>query len=158
MRNNQPVTHIEYQVPPGSAIISHTDFKGTITFVNEDFIAASGFSRAESVGAPHNIVRHPDIPPGVFRDAWATIAAGRPWQGIVKNRRKNGDYYWIKATMSPLPDGTGYMSVRVRANASDVAAAEALYARRRADPSIRLDQGQLVGAACPDGLRVPSEP
>lgn len=57
------------------------------------------------MGQPHNIVRHPDMPPEAFRDLWATLKAGRPWQGLVKNRRKDGDHYWVKATATPKPGG-----------------------------------------------------
>ena len=143
MRNNQPVTRAEFVIRPGSAIISHTDLSGRITFVNDDFVEASGFIADEVVGQPHNLVRHPDMPPEAFRDAWSTIKAGRPWQGMVKNRRKDGGFYWVKATMSPLPDGSGYMSVRVKPTADQVRQAEALYERMRADANLRLNEGQV---------------
>ena len=146
MRNNQPVTQQEFVIRPGSAILSHTDLKGRITYVNDDFLEASGFQADELIGQSHNIVRHPDMPPEAFRDAWHTIQAGRPWQGMVKNRRKDGGFYWVKATMTPLPDGTGYMSVRVRPTADQVRAAEALYARMQAGETVRLDQGQVHAA------------
>jgi aerotaxis receptor len=84
MRNNQPVTQREYVVRPDSAIISHTDLKSLITYVNDDFLEASGYSREESLGQPHNLLRHPDMPTEAFRDIWATIQSGRPWQGLVK--------------------------------------------------------------------------
>jgi len=142
MRINQPVSQKECPVPDQAAIISRTDAKGIITHVNDDFVALSGFTRAELVGQPHNIVRHPDMPPEAFRDLWDTLQAGRPWTGVVKNRCKNGDHYWVKATATPTPDG-GYMSVRVKPSRDEVRAAEALYARMRQDPSIRLEGGQL---------------
>ncbi len=148
MRQNLPVTQNEYPIPDGSAIISHTDLKGHITFCNEEFVVASGFSRPEVIGQPHNILRHPDMPPEAYRDMWATLERGLPWSGIVKNRRKNGDFYWVKATATPLADRSGYMSVRVKASRTEIAAADALYARMRADAGIRLEQGQLA----PTGL------
>jgi len=144
MRNNQPVTQREYVVRADSAIISHTDLKSLITYVNDDFLEASGYSREESLGQPHNLLRHPDMPTEAFRDIWATIQSGRPWQGLVKNRCKDGGFYWVKATISPLPDGSGYMSVRVKPDTEEVRQAEALYARMRGDSSIRLEEGQLV--------------
>lgn len=144
MRNNQPVTNTEFEVRSGSAIISHTDKKGIITFVNDDFVEASGFPREESLGKPHNIVRHPDIPEEVFRDAWVTIKSGRPWQGIVKNRRKDGGFYWVKATITPLPDDSGYVSVRIRATRDEIAQASALYSKMRSNNSIRLDEGHVM--------------
>ena len=143
MRNNQPVTQREYDFPADIAIVSHTDEKGRITFVNDDFCAVSGYTEAELLGQPHNIVRHPDMPAEAFRDLWETIKAGRPWTGVVKNRCKNGDHYWVRATVTPRPGG-GYTSVRVKPSREEIAAAEALYARMRQDPSIRLHMGEVA--------------
>ncbi len=143
MRNNQPITQKEYVLPEGSVIISYTDLKGLITHANEDFIEASGFSRDELMGKPHNIVRHPDVPVEAFRDLWDTIQNGRPWEGIVKNRRKNGDHYWVKATATPLPDNSGYMSVRIAPTREEIKSAESLYAAMRKNPNIRLAGGLL---------------
>ncbi len=142
MRNNQPVTGREFDYPNDIAIISHTDDKGRITFVNDDFCIVSGFTQEELIGQPQNIVRHPDMPPEAFRDLWATIKAGRPWVGIVKNRCKNGDHYWVRASVTPRPGG-GYTSVRVKPSREEIAAAEALYARMRQDPSLRLNEGKV---------------
>ena len=119
MKNNQPVTQKEYVVRQDCAIISHTDASGNITYVNDDFVEYAGFERPELIGKPHNIIRHPDMPKEAFRDMWATLKSGRAWQGIVKNRRANGDHYWVKATATPLPDG-GYMSVRLKATAQEI--------------------------------------
>jgi PAS domain S-box-containing protein len=144
MRNNQPVSGREHPFPQGRTVISYTDLKGQITSANEAFIELSGFTREELIGQPHNLVRHPDMPEEAFRDLWDTLKQGRPWTGLVKNRRKNGDHYWVRAYASPLADGTGYVSVRVAATRQEVAAAEELYARMRRDSSIRLDEGQVV--------------
>lgn len=105
MRINQPVTQQEYPVRDDVVIVSHTDKKGVIKYVNDDFCEYAGMTREELIGQPHNVIRHPDMPPEVFRDLWETIQSGHPWQGVVKNRRKNGDHYWVKATVAPLPDG-----------------------------------------------------
>ncbi|MGQ9660692.1 MAG: methyl-accepting chemotaxis protein [Thermochromatium sp.] len=140
MRNNQPVTGVERQYADDIAIISHTDEKGRITFINDDFVEVSGFTAEELIGQPHNIVRHPDMPSEAFRDLWETVKAGRPWAGIVKNRCKNGDHYWVRASVTPKIGG-GYMSVRVKPTREEIAAAETLYARMRQDPSIRLRDG-----------------
>src|SRR3989339_565303 len=113
MRNNQPITQREHVIPDDAVIISHTNEKGIITDVNPDFLEASGYTREELIGQPHNLLRHPDMPAEGFRDLWATLGNKRAWTGIVKNRRKNGDYYWVKATVTPTPDGH-YMSVRVK--------------------------------------------
>ncbi|MGD9521027.1 MAG: methyl-accepting chemotaxis protein [Tepidiphilus sp.] len=143
MRLNLPVTQNEYPVRDDVVIVSHTDRKGRITFVNDDFCEYAGMTREELLGQPHNVIRHPDMPPEAFRDLWATIKAGDVWQGIVKNRRKNGDHYWVNATVAPLPDGSGYMSIRLKPPAEEKAAAESLYARMRAGESLRLERGRL---------------
>ncbi len=143
MRINQPVTQQEYPVRDDVVIVSHTDKEGVIKYVNDDFCEYAGMTREELIGQPHNVIRHPDTPPEVFRDLWETIQSGHPWQGVVKNRRKNGDHYWVKATVAPLPDGSGYMSIRLKASPEEIAAAQALYARLNADPSLRLERGQL---------------
>ena len=143
MRNNQPLSSNEQRFGSDVAIISHTDEKGRITFVNDDFVAISGFTSEELIGQAHNLVRHPEMPGEAFRDLWATAQNNRPWAGIVKNRCKNGDYYWVRASVTPKPDG-GFTSVRVQPSRDEIAAAEALYQRMRQDPSIRLHEGQLV--------------
>jgi aerotaxis receptor len=148
MRSNLPVTRTEYSIQDGAAIISRTDRKGLIASCNDEFVEASGFTREELLGQAHNIVRHPDMPPEAYRDMWGCLERGRPWSGIVKNRRKNGDFYWVRATATPLADGSGYMSVRTKASREEIASAEALYARMRKDTGIRLDEGRLA----PTGL------
>jgi aerotaxis receptor len=134
MRSNLPVTGIEYELREGQAIVSKTDTKGNITYVNPCFIEVSGFSREELIGQPHNLVRHPDMPVEAFADLWSQLKAGRPWTGMVKNRRKNGDFYWVHASVTPVTENgrtMGYMSVRTRATREQIAAAEALYRRLR---------------------------
>src|SRR5574343_370963 len=143
MKINNPVTQQEYSLSDDVAIISHTDHQGRILFCNDDFVAASGFTREELIGQDHNIVRHPDMPAEAFRDMWATLQAGRPWSGIVKNRRKNGDHYWVRATATPQADGKGYMSVRIKASRQEIQQAEALYQRMRSNSRITLNEGRL---------------
>lgn len=136
MRNNQPVTTREYVLRDDEYIISKTDAKGRITFVNDVFIRISGFSEGELLGQPHNIVRHPDMPSEAFEDMWCTLKAGRPWQGLVKNRCKNGDFYWVNASANPIWDDdriVGYMSFRMRPAPAQVKQAEAFYRTLRAD-------------------------
>ncbi|MDP2171826.1 MAG: methyl-accepting chemotaxis protein [Rhodocyclaceae bacterium] len=143
MRNNQPVTNAERSFAADIAILSHTDAKGIITFVNDDFAEVSGYTSEELIGQPHNLLRHPDMPAEAFRDLWQTVKNGRPWAGVVKNRCKNGDHYWVRASVTPKADG-GYMSVRVKPTRDEVNAAESLYQRMRQDPSIRLYEGQVA--------------
>ena len=117
MRVNLPTTAVEYLLPPGAALVSRTDLKGRITYVNPAFVEASGFSVEALMGKAHNIVRHPDMPPEAFADLWQTLDEGLPWTGVIKNRRANGDFYWVHASVTPIRrNGTtvGYMSVRSR--------------------------------------------
>lgn len=130
MKINMPVTNHEYVLTEKDTIVSTTDLKGAITSVNPDFIRISGFTEAELIGSNHNIVRHPDMPPAAFEDLWNTVKAGRPWTGIVKNRCKNGDYYWVEANVTPLRQNgqvVGYMSVRNKPTRRQIEEAEALY-------------------------------
>ena len=134
MRQNLPVTGQEYPVPKGQTLVSTTDTKGRITHCNAAFVAVSGYTREELLGQPHNLIRHPDMPEEAFRDMWATIASGRPWSAPVKNRRKNGDHYWVMANATPLLHNgqpVGYMSVRTEATRAQIEAAEQLYATMR---------------------------
>ena len=128
MKNNQPITQREVPFPPNTYLVSRTDLKGVITYANDAFVAISGFSREELIGSNHNIVRHPDMPQAAFADLWATVKKGLPWRGLVKNRCKNGDFYWVEAFVVPLKKNgqiTGYMSVRTPAPRDKRAAAEA---------------------------------
>ncbi|MDC6165835.1 methyl-accepting chemotaxis protein [Paucibacter sp. XJ19-41] len=152
MRNNLPVTSREYPFPSGQSLVSTTDLKGRILHCNAAFVTVSGFERSELLGQPHNLRRHPDMPEEAFRDMWATIGAGLPWSGLVKNRRKNGDFYWVQANVTPLLEGdrpVAYMSVRSEASREQIAAAEALYATMRAEKQAGallhvLQRGQVL--------------
>ena len=130
MRVNEPITDREVDYPKDLVLVSRTDAKGRITFVNDAFEQVSGFSRDELMGAPHNIVRHPHMPPAAFDDMWQTIKGGDAWEGLVKNRTKTGDHYWVRANVTPLlEDGqvTGYISIRTKPEAAETSAADALY-------------------------------
>jgi len=115
MRNNQPITNKEYIIPEGLTLVSKTDLAGTIIECNDAFEAASGFSRHEIIGQPHNLIRHPDVPQAVFKDLWQSLKKGYTWSQIVKNRRADGGYYWVRANASPVYTNgkiSGYMSIR----------------------------------------------
>ena len=130
MKNNQPVSQKEKPFPSGMLIVSKTDTKGIITYVNDAFVEMSGFCREELIGKSHNIVRHPDMPPSAFKWLWDTLNAGLPWRGIVKNRCKNGDHYWVKALASPIKEKgklIGYLSVRREPSRNEITSSEALY-------------------------------
>lgn len=148
MRTNLPVTNREYMLADDETIVSKTDLQGNITYVNDDFMRVSGFSESELIGAPQNIVRHPDMPVEAFADFWATVKSGKAWTGLVKNRCKNGDHYWVEATAAPLIQNgqtVGYTSIRVKPSRDKVNAAEAAYrAIKNGDKSIRIYQGAAI--------------
>jgi aerotaxis receptor len=151
MRINLPVTQQEYLYPASAMLVSSTDTKGIITHCNSAFVAVSGYEHDELIGQPHNLIRHPDMPPEAFKDLWQTVGRGRPWTGLVKNRRKNGDHYWVEANVTPIMENgkpAGYLSVRKVPTREQVRAAEALYARIAAErdggrPSFSLHAGRV---------------
>ena len=117
MKNNSPITNNEVSLSSSSTITSTTDVKGVITYINQDFLDISGFSTDELIENNHNIVRHPDMPEEAFSDLWTTIQSGQPWMGLVKNRCKNGDFYWVDAFVTPIKmndEIIGYESTRVK--------------------------------------------
>jgi len=150
MRTNLPVTDKEVVLGQDSLIVSKTDLKGRITYINHDFVEISGFNETELIGEPHNLVRHPDMPPEAFEDLWRDLKAGRPWTGMVKNRCKNGDYYWVLATATPTRDASGnvdgYMSVRRKPSAEQVQAADQAYRlfRENRQGNLRIQHGAVV--------------
>jgi methyl-accepting chemotaxis protein len=130
MKINMPVTNVEYSLKESDSLVTKTDLKGMITYVNDDFLRVSGFTKEELIGAPHNIVRHPDMPPEAFADLWKALQEGRPWTGLVKNRSKNGDFYWVLANVSPLYENgrpAGYLSVRSKPSQEQINAADTAY-------------------------------
>lgn len=148
MKTNLPVTNVETHLPEGEFIYSSTDLRGNIVEANEAFATISNYSREEMIGQPHNMVRHPDMPAEAFIDMWRDLKAGRPWRGVVKNRRKDGGFYWVVANASPVREHgqvVGYQSVRVRPSREEIAAAEAAYKRiREGDKSLAIEQGRVV--------------
>lgn len=158
MKINLPVTGRNADFAADANILSTTDLTSAITYANQDFIDVSGYSRDELLGTPHNILRHPDMPPQAFAHMWKTLKAGRSWMGMVKNRCKNGDHYWVSAYATPVTrDGVTveYQSVRTQPDAHTVAAAERAYARLRTGKPPRwpvvgmgLKLSAWVAAAC----------
>ena len=159
MRTNLPVTTAEYPITDETLIVSHTDTKGKLTYFNDQFVEASGFSESELMGQPHNIIRHPEMPPAAFENLWATLQQGKPWSGAVKNRRKNGDFYWVLATASPIRQNgqiVGYSSIRTKLPADMRAEAEQAYAKIRENKphDYRLDAGMLRRRSSLDRLSI----
>ncbi|MEO6353335.1 MAG: Tar ligand binding domain-containing protein [Oxalobacteraceae bacterium] len=132
MKKNFPVTGHEILIDEDVRLVSRTDTRGIITFVNDAFVKASGFSREQLIGASHNMVRHPDVPPVVFENMWDTLKKGFPWRGVVKNRCKSGDHYWVDAHVVPVRkngSAIGYMSARTKPTREAITQAETLYAQ-----------------------------
>jgi len=149
MRKNLPVTQRQYDFPADATLMSTTDTKSRVTYANAAFVEASGFTAEELLGQPHNIVRHPDMPPEAFGDMWRTLQGGESWTGLVKNRRKNGDHYWVRANATPVMRNgqpVAYMSVRTRPSAEEIAGAERLYAdlREGRAPHLRFHKGVVL--------------
>ncbi|MBS0440883.1 MAG: PAS domain-containing protein, partial [Proteobacteria bacterium] len=152
MRKTGPITQREFLLDDGATLVSSTNLKSRITYCNPAFVAVSGYAREELIGQPHNLIRHPDMPAEAFRDMWATLEAGEPWTGVVKNRRKSGDHYWVRANVTPVIENgriTSYLSVRTAPSRDEVAAAEALYAHMRGEASAgrmvtTLRRGEVV--------------
>jgi aerotaxis receptor len=115
----------------GSVIISQTDLKGVITYANRAFSEVSGYSVEELIGKPHNILRHPDMPKATFEKMWSTIQSGQAWNGLVKNLRKDGKYYWVDTEILPVKDEnnniTGYIAARKAASRKDIQENEETY-------------------------------
>lgn len=149
MQINLPITQREFDYPADDMLVSTTDTKGIIVHCNHAFCQTSGYSYDELIGQPHSAVRHPDMPCEAFQDMWRTIGRGHPWTGMVKNRRKNGDHYWVQANVTPIMrygKPSGYMSVRTKPTRQQIDTAQALYAQLRATsktPAFRLHGGQV---------------
>jgi len=157
MRQNLPVTTTEFPLEDDIHLVSQTDIHGRITSFNDRFVEVSGFDPSELLGAPHNIVRHPDMPVQAFADLWSTLKAGRPWTGLVKNRRKNGDYYWVRASVSPTfgPGGIdGFVSIRTKPTPEEKAEAAAIYQRfsQGRQGSLEIAEGRVRRAGLANRL------
>lgn len=149
MRKNLPITEREVFYDPNMTLFSTTDTKGRITYANNAFIELSGYTKEELMGQPHNIMRHPDMPEEAFLDLWKTLERGRSWTGIIKNRCKNGDHYWVRANVTPVERGgklIGYLSVRVKPTNEEVATAKGLYQKlKQGNPEkIELFEGLVI--------------
>ncbi len=148
MPNNQALSGRELVLEDDMTIVSTTDLRGNINYANPYFIAVSGYSEQELMGAPQSILRHPDMPAEAFADLWATIQSGQSWTGMVKNRCKNGDFYWVLANVTPVIERgkpVGYMSVRTKPGRAQVSQAEALYRRFKSGQAggLRLVSGHV---------------
>jgi len=122
--------HNEVVLDDDMIIVSETDASGNIIYVNDDFCKMCSFSKDELIGKPHNIIRHVDMPKIAFKGLWDTIGKSKVWNGIVKNRTKNDDYYWVNATVFPSKTIDGklrYISVRVKPTKEEVEEASQLY-------------------------------
>jgi aerotaxis receptor len=149
MRTNLPVTQREYQFPGDETLLSTTDTSSHIAYANAAFMRTSGFATDELIGQPHNLVRHPDMPVEAFADMWRSLKEGQSWRALVKNRRKDGDHYWVCANAAPMRRNgqiVGYLSVRTKPSRAEVEATEKLYAS--------FKEGRASGRAFHRGLIV----
>ncbi|WP_028312325.1 methyl-accepting chemotaxis protein [Derxia gummosa] len=134
MPHTKHITQREFHYPDDATLMSTTDTDSRIVYANAAFVATSGYTADELQGQPHSIVRHPDMPAEAFGDMWATLKGGESWSALVKNCRKDGDHYWVRANATPITSGgraVGYLSVRTKPGRDEVAAAEKLYASFR---------------------------
>ena len=155
MKTNLPVSQREISVPEDANILSTTNLKGAISYINPDFIRISGFDESELLGQNHNIVRHPDMPSAAFSELWQTLKARRSWMGLVKNRCKNGDHYWVSAYVTPVVRNgqtVEYQSVRTRTTPERIARAEWLYGQLRAGHTPRFLRPMRLPLASRMGL------
>lgn len=156
MKNNGPVTGKEHRFPDHYRLISSTDLKGVIKHCNDDFADISGYSRDELIGSPHNLLRHPDMPGSVFEHMWKTIKRGKPWMGLVKNRCKNGDHYWVSAYVTPIMENdkpVGFESVRVAPSEERKRRAQGVYDRLNAGKHA-IPLGKRLWLGCKDLMPV----
>ena len=150
MKRKITPTQTEVTFSPDEQIISKTDPKGRITYINRVFMKVSGFTEEDALGVQHNLVRHPDMPRGAFKHLWDTIAQGHEWFGFVKNITKEGHFYWVFANVTPDFEAgriVGYFSVRRQAPRAAIAVIEPLYAEMR-----RIEQEAGAAKACDASL------
>ena len=114
-----------------SLLVSETDARGVIVYADETFVKYSEYTLEELIGKSHNIIRHPDMPKSAFKELWGNVKSGKVWQGFVKNRTKNGKFYWVYATVFPFGKDH-YLSVRKMASREEIARYESLYREMKA--------------------------
>ena len=149
MRTNLPVTQNEYEFSGSETLLSTTDTQSYLTYANAAFVRASGYSTDELMGQPHNLLRHPDMPVEAFADMWRSLKAGQSWTALIKNRRSNGDHYWVRANAAPMRRNgvhTGYLSVRTKPSRAEIDVAGALYQRFKDGHAggLAFDRGLIV--------------
>lgn len=160
MRLNMPVTSNERIFRDEDGLISKTDLQGRITFVNDTFVYVSGYTLKELIGQSHNIVRHPDVPAEAYADLWHTVEAEKPWTSLIKNRCKNGDFYWVEANVTPLRQGndiTGYISIQSKPSREQIAIAESNY-RDIQMGKLALKEGKATSKRMSDNLMALKNP
>jgi aerotaxis receptor len=129
-RQRPEVVDQEYRFSGEGVILSETDPLGFITYANHRFCRISGYEMEELRGRNHNIVRHPEMPRELFRRLWETIQAGKAWEGLIKNLRKDGRYYWVHTHIEPIVregEHRGYVAVRHPADPDEILEAELRY-------------------------------
>ncbi|MEI7431572.1 MAG: PAS domain-containing protein [Betaproteobacteria bacterium] len=148
MKTNLPLSNVETHLQKGEFIYSITNLKGVIVEANDAFASLSNFTREEMIGQSHNVVRHPEMPAEVFADLWSDLSTGRPWRGIVKNRRKDGGFYWVVTNVSTVREKgqvVGYQSIHGKPSSAEISVVQEAYQRINAgDKSISIEHGRVV--------------
>jgi len=148
MHDALPVTNVETVLQDAQTVVSKTDLNGKITYINADFIAVSGYAEDELIGSQLSILRHPDMPAESFADLWRAIKSGSAWSGVVKNRCKNGNHFWVEAHAAPMMENgkvVGYTTIRVKPSRAQVQAVEQAYRQMMAgDKTFAIRDGALV--------------
>jgi methyl-accepting chemotaxis protein len=152
MKINLPITDVEIPLLDTMLLVSKTDLTGVISYASADFMQISGYLEAELLGQSHHILRHPDMPAEAFADMWNFLSADRPWTGLVKNRCKNGGFYWVIANVSPYYENdqkVGYLSVRTKPSAKQIAEFAAAYQQiaGKNPGKLKIVDGQIIKAA-----------
>lgn len=134
----------------GGNMITETDLRGRITYVNRKFIEMTGYAKEELIGKPHSIIRHPDMPECCFRSMWESVTRGEPWEGYVKNLRKDGAYYWVDVLVTPKYDEhgvqCGFIAVRKPPGELTLEEIKVKYARLVSEESCRAEVAGAAGA------------
>ncbi len=150
MKNKITPSAVERVMREEDFIVSTTDLQGRITYGNRIFIEFSGYSESELIGAQHNIIRHPDMPRGIFKWLWDAIQGGNECFAYVKNLAKDGSFYWVFANVTPLFDMNGriegYFSVRRKPRPEALAVVSELY-RQMLDAEMRAGARDAIAAS-----------
>lgn len=149
MQVNLPLTQNCVEMSDDAFVMTKTDLAGVITSVNEDFLELSGFRASDLIGRTHSVLRHLDMPREAYEDLWRTLKAGRQWDGMMKNRCKNGDYFWVETQITPqrkYGEIVGYVACRKKMSAQKIKEFENIYRLFRENKAgeMYFSQGEVI--------------